>query len=87
MRDGTLNRPADVVEAQTLVAQLCDLQRAVCDTVYPRYERPADCFCGESGYWPLESPRDFRNDGHAVAFIENVVQFTLRHRWLWRWFA
>jgi hypothetical protein len=55
-----------------------DVWRAVCDPC-----RPADCFCGNGGFWAsreYDSDKDYRNDGEALEFIENAVREALKNR-------
>lgn len=73
MHDGKL-KPSDVRQAQQYIARLCKLQAEVSEAIDPAAHRPADCFCGESGYWPLLRVENYRNDGHAIDFIENAVR-------------
>lgn len=65
--------PFDVPAAQECIRRLCQLHADVVRVIDPLHHRPADCFCGESGFWPLSSPSDYRNDGHALEFIERAV--------------
>lgn len=65
--------PHEVPGAQALIKRLCDLQADVAETVF-EYGEPLDCFCGSSGFWPLQSPEDFVNTGAAVDFIIDVVR-------------
>lgn len=65
---GGISNPRDVPGAQSVIHWLCELQGRVASHL--GYDHPADCFCGDSGYWPLKRAEDYRNDGKAVAFIE-----------------
>jgi hypothetical protein len=72
--------PRDVPAAHAIIRRLCALQAHVCSEVLG-YDHPADCFCGDEGFWPLEDPDDYRNDAVAVEFIENAVLVAIRkHR-------
>lgn len=64
--------PRDVPGAQALIRRLCALQAHVASEVVG-YHQPADCFCGDEGFWPLESADDYRNAGLAVEFIETAT--------------
>jgi hypothetical protein len=45
------------------------------------HDDPADCFCGDEGYWPYDGPADYRNAGKAVEFIETATLEAIRkHR-------
>jgi hypothetical protein len=63
-----VENPREVPEAQALIRKLCALQAHVVTEVLG-HDFPADCFCGDEGFWPLNGPEDFRNAGRAVDFI------------------
>lgn len=65
---GGITNPHDVPKAQAVIHWLCELQARVAEHLGS--DDPADCFCGESGFWPLKRAEDYRNAGKAVAFIE-----------------
>jgi hypothetical protein len=65
----SVENPREVPEAHALIRRLCVLQAAVAGDVLG-YDHPADCFCGDDGFWPYQDAGDYRNDGEAVAFIE-----------------
>lgn len=71
MIGGTLT-PAEVPDAHAFVRRLCALQAYVVTEVLG-HDDPADCFCGDEGFWPLQYPSDYRNAGKAVAFIEDAT--------------
>ena len=62
-----------------LIARLCRLQESINDA-HLGHDRPADCFCGEGGYWrendtwPLPPTGGrWENDGKTIEFIEAAV--------------
>lgn len=62
-----------------LIARLCRLQETI-NHEHLGHARPADCFCGEGGFWketdswpmPPGGGR-WENDGKTVEFIEQAV--------------
>jgi hypothetical protein len=38
------------------------------------YRHPADCFCGEGGFWPLPTEDSYRNEMKSIEFIEEAVK-------------
>ena len=68
------------MDAQDIIRRFCHLQSEVaakidCGAI--------DCFCGESGYWDVEGyngseKKGYRNEGIAIAFIENAVRMALK---------
>ncbi len=72
MRDGTVTNPRDVPGAHKMIRRLCALQAHVASEVLG-YDHPADCFCGDEGFWPLEAADDYRNEGKAVDFIVDAT--------------
>lgn len=67
-----ISNPREVPEAHAIIRRLCALQAYVV-TEALGYDYPADCFCGDEGFWPLESADDYRNAGKAIEFIEDAV--------------
>jgi hypothetical protein len=67
-----IENPRDVPEAQALIRRLCALQAHVVTEVIG-HDDPADCFCGDEGFWPLENTADYRNAGKAADFIEEAT--------------
>lgn len=65
--------PHDVPQAQQIIRRLCTLQSLVVHAKFPEFDEPNDCFCGESGFWPLDDPDRFRSSEQAVDFIESAV--------------
>lgn len=70
--DRLVNNSRDVPGAHAIIRRLCALQAHVCSQALG-YDHAADCFCGDEGFWPLESADDYRNDGKAIEFIEDAV--------------
>lgn len=71
-------QPPEPTPRQALIRRLCQLQAEVCEQ-WLGYTHAADCFCGEEGYWPHGATEaDFRNEGKAVAFIEEATRAALR---------
>lgn len=68
----SLDNPRDVPDAQVVIRRLCALQAHVVTEVLG-HDDPADCFCGDDGFWPLESADGFRNAGKAIDFIEEAT--------------
>lgn len=68
----SLTNPRDVPVAHAIIRRLCALQAHVVTEVLG-HDDPADCFCGDEGFWPLESADEYRNIGKAVAFIEEAT--------------
>lgn len=64
--------PRDVPEAHAIIRRLCALQAYVVTEVLGN-DDPADCFCGDEGFWPLNDPDDYRNAGKAIQFIEDAT--------------
>jgi hypothetical protein len=60
--------PLDIPEAHAIIRRLCALQAHVCTEVLG-HDDPADCFCGQEGFWPYSDPDDYRNAGKAIDFI------------------
>lgn len=75
----SIQNPRDVPEAQAIISRLCELQAQVVREVLG-HDDPADCFCGESGYWPLKGPGYFRNAGKAVDFIVEATLAAIAER-------
>lgn len=73
-----LSNPRKVKEAQAIIRRLCKLQAEVSASIDSHATHAADCFCGDSGFWPLRREEDFRNELHSVEFIERVVRRALR---------
>ena len=72
--------PRDLPAAHALIRRLCALQAHVCSEVIG-YDHPANCFCGDEGFWPYTTAEDYRNDGRAIEFIENATLEAIRqHR-------
>lgn len=68
--------PADVPEAGALMERLCNLQGEVNAALW-NHAIPTDCVCGRGGFWPLDRPTQFKNNGEAVEFIEKAVRAAL----------
>lgn len=73
----SINNPREVPEAQALIRRLCSLQARVVDEVIG-CDISSDCFCGDSGFWPLTSAEAFRNAGKAIDFIEEATLAALK---------
>lgn len=73
------SNPRDVPAAQVIIRRLCALQAHVVTEVLG-HDDPADCFCGDEGFWPLHQPDDFRNAGKAVDFIEEATLAAIASR-------
>lgn len=73
------DNPRDVPEAHALIRRLCALQAHVVTEVLG-HDHPADCFCGDEGFWPLDSADDFHNAGKAVEFIEEATLAEVERR-------
>lgn len=69
----TATSPLDVQDAREAIMRMCSLQAKVCQDVIG-YDGPRDCFCGRSGFWPLNAASDYRNDMAAIGWIEDVVR-------------
>lgn len=67
-----IENPRDVPAAHAIIRRLCALQSYVVTEVLG-YDQPADCFCGDEGFWPLEDVDDYRNAGEAIKFIEDAT--------------
>ena len=64
--------------ADEIIERLCQLQRQVVEQHFG-FDRPADCFCGKSGFGAVHArSSSFRNDGHVLEFIELAVREKLR---------
>lgn len=66
------------LDSKQIIKRLCELQalvyRSIGDEVLP-----ADCFCGEAGFWGSEGydgthEGGYRNSGFALQFIEQAVR-------------
>ena len=68
----SISNPRDVPDAHAVIRRLCALQAYVVTEVLG-HDDPADCFCGDEGFWPLEDPDDYRNACKAIAFIEDAT--------------
>lgn len=65
------------LRAQDIIDRLCLLQEEVFRHLGD--VNAADCFCGKGGFWRSDSyggtfEQGYRNDGKALAFIENAVR-------------
>jgi hypothetical protein len=69
---GACASPRDVPAAHAIIRRLCALQAHVVTEVLG-HDNPADCFCGDEGFWPLDDPGDYRNAGLAIEFIETAT--------------
>lgn len=67
-----IENPRDVPAAHALIRRLCALQALVVTDVLG-HDDPADCFCGDEGFWPLENAEQFRNAGKAIDFIQEAT--------------
>ncbi len=67
-----------------VLERLCKLQADVWQALDPEGSGAADCLCMTSGFWYLDSyrnnPRNYRNDGEALDFIESAVRKALQER-------
>lgn len=69
------------MDANEVIERLCKLQAEV----YAKLDcGPADCFCGQSGFWGAEGydgtfDGGYRNDGTALEFIEQAVREKLNN--------
>lgn len=70
-------QPQDVFEVREIWARLCKLQARVWEAKTPNGHDAADCFCGESGFWPLKDARSYRNNLYAIEYIERAVDRAL----------
>ena len=66
-----------MLSAKEVAARMCRLQEEVCSAI--GYDHPADCFCGQGGFWKVPSydgtiENGYRNDGHVLEFIEAAVR-------------
>ncbi len=75
----TVSSPFEVPEAHAIIRNLCALHAHVVSEILG-YDSPSDCFCGDSGFWPLNSQDDFRNDGESLKFIEDAVLKAIAER-------
>lgn len=74
-----IENPRDVPDAHAIIRRLCALQAHVVTEVLG-HDHPADCFCGDEGFWPLASADDYRNAGKAIDFIEEATLAAIQAR-------
>lgn len=67
-----IENPREVPKAHAIIRRLCALQAYVVTEILD-HDQPADCFCGDEGFWPLKDADDFRNAGEAIKFIEDAT--------------
>lgn len=75
----TTNNQNNQMKHTEVIERLCILQAEVQQVI--GFEHAADCFCGNSGFWAsygYNSATDYRNDGAALAFIEETVRARLQ---------
>lgn len=75
----SIENPRDVPRAHELIRRLCALQAHVVTEVLG-HDDPADCFCGDEGYWPYDDPDDYLNAGKAIEFIEEATLAAIKQR-------
>jgi len=66
------------MKATEVIERFCKLQAEVMER-HLGFSQPADCFCGKGGGFGPEHVHSehYRNDGHALEFIELCVRARL----------